>query len=134
MKIIPFLDASTARETTKASSRIEVCMHVLGTAATDPRVLREATALVEAGYTVSIVDIEEKENHQSEQRCLFALRCACFKLQQTFITAMRYQDYSRVILQRSCAANLSFLMHMKCLCLSDLYQNWGEADDGCASC
>ncbi len=67
MKIIPFLDASTARETTKASLPIKVCMHVLGTAATDPRVLREATALVEAGYTVSIVDIEEKENHQSEE-------------------------------------------------------------------
>ena len=42
-------------------------MHVLGAAATDPRVLREATALVEAGYAVSIVDIEEKENHQSEE-------------------------------------------------------------------
>ena len=67
MKMIPLLDASTARETTKASLPIKVCMHVLGTAATDPRVLREATALVEAGYTVSIVDIEEKENHQSEE-------------------------------------------------------------------
>src|SRR4051794_17298306 len=41
-------------------------MHVLGTAATDPRVLREAAALVEAGYDVSIVDIEE-EGHPLEE-------------------------------------------------------------------
>jgi len=67
MKSTPLLDASTRRETTKASLPIKVCMHVLGPAATDPRVLREATALAEAGYTVSIVDIEEKENHQSEE-------------------------------------------------------------------
>ena len=67
MKMIPFLDASTGRETATASVPMKVCMHVLGTAATDPRVLREATALVEAGYTVSIVDIEEKENKQSEE-------------------------------------------------------------------
>ncbi len=67
MKIIPSLDASTKRETTKTGMPIKVCMHVLGPAATDPRVLREATALAEAGYTVSIVDIEEKENHQSEE-------------------------------------------------------------------
>ena len=67
MKSTPLLDASTRRETTKACLPIKVCMHVLGPAATDPRVLREATALTEAGYIVSIVDIEEKENHQSEE-------------------------------------------------------------------
>ncbi|HTK05979.1 MAG TPA: glycosyltransferase [Ktedonobacteraceae bacterium] len=39
---------------------VKVGMHVLGAAATDPRVLREAIALVEAGYDVSIVDIEEE--------------------------------------------------------------------------
>ena len=33
-------------------------MHVLGTARTDARVLREASALVDAGHTVTIVDIE----------------------------------------------------------------------------
>src|SRR5262245_60408394 len=35
-----------------------VCMHVLGTARTDPRVMREATALAGAGYRVSVVDVE----------------------------------------------------------------------------
>jgi len=35
-----------------------ICMHVLGRARTDQRVLREATALTSAGYRVTIVDIE----------------------------------------------------------------------------
>ena len=42
------------------SSPIKVCMHVHSMARIDPRVLREATALVEAGFTVSIVDIENE--------------------------------------------------------------------------
>lgn len=50
----------------KKELRKKVGMHVLGTASTDPRVLREATALVEAGYDVSIVDIEE-ENHLRDE-------------------------------------------------------------------
>jgi glycosyltransferase involved in cell wall biosynthesis len=51
----------------KRAVRKKVGMHVLGTAATDPRVLREAAALVEAGYDVSIVDIEEEGNHPREE-------------------------------------------------------------------
>jgi glycosyltransferase involved in cell wall biosynthesis len=39
-------------------SPIRVCMHVLGTARTDARVLREAKSLVSAGYDVTIVDLE----------------------------------------------------------------------------
>jgi glycosyltransferase involved in cell wall biosynthesis len=49
------------------SIRKKVGMHVLGTVVTDPRVLREAAALVEAGYDVSIVDIEEEGSHQREE-------------------------------------------------------------------
>jgi glycosyltransferase involved in cell wall biosynthesis len=77
MKIVPFLDTSSARETTRTRSPIKICMHVLGTASTDPRVMREATGLVEAGYAVSIVDIEDKErrNHQSEED----IRGVCIK-------------------------------------------------------
>lgn len=36
----------------------KVCMHVLGQAVTDARVMRAATALVEAGFEISIVDVE----------------------------------------------------------------------------
>ncbi len=59
--------ASTAQEAGRKPVPIKVGMHVLGAAATDPRVLREATALVEAGYAVSIVDIEEEGNHPRDE-------------------------------------------------------------------
>lgn len=42
-----------------ASSKLTVCMHLQAVARTDPRVMREATALVAAGFDVVIVDIEE---------------------------------------------------------------------------
>src|SRR5689334_18000951 len=37
---------------------MRVCMHVLGRARTDVRVMREARSLLQAGYDVIIVDIE----------------------------------------------------------------------------
>lgn len=44
-----------------------VCMHVLTTARTDQRVMREATALVQAGYAVTIVDIERDNSRPVEE-------------------------------------------------------------------
>lgn len=41
-----------------AGGAVRVCMHVLGTARTDVRVMREATALAQAGYAVTVVDLE----------------------------------------------------------------------------
>jgi glycosyltransferase involved in cell wall biosynthesis len=75
MKTVPFLNASTARETTTVLSSIKVCMHVLTTASDDPRVMRSATALVKAGCTVSLVDIADKGNHRSEED----IRGVCMK-------------------------------------------------------
>ncbi len=48
-------------------SPIKVCMHVLGTVHNDARVMRSATALLEAGFTVTIVDIVEKHSQPSEE-------------------------------------------------------------------
>jgi glycosyltransferase involved in cell wall biosynthesis len=67
MKTIPLLSASTAWDTTVAPSTIKVCMHVLGIASTDARVMRAATALVEAGYVVSLVDIADDGSHEREE-------------------------------------------------------------------
>jgi glycosyltransferase involved in cell wall biosynthesis len=39
--------------------RLRVCMHVLGVARTDERVMREATALAQAGMDVTIIDVEK---------------------------------------------------------------------------
>ena len=67
MEAVSSLDVSRAEEATRELVPIKVGMHVLGAAATDPRVMREATVLIEAGYAVSIVDIEEEGNHQREE-------------------------------------------------------------------
>ena len=48
-------------------SAVKVCMHVLGTARTDVRVMREATALARAGMEVSIVDIENERTRPREE-------------------------------------------------------------------
>jgi len=53
-------DASTARP-------IRVCMHVMGTGRTDVRVMREATALVEAGYDVTVVDFERDGRRPTQE-------------------------------------------------------------------
>lgn len=67
MKTVPSLNASTARETTTPILPINVCMHVLGCARTDVRVLREAKALVTDGFAVSIVDIDSKGIYPFEE-------------------------------------------------------------------
>ena len=46
---------------------VTVCMHVRGSARTDGRVLREATALVQQGYAVTIVDIEQERTRPQEE-------------------------------------------------------------------
>jgi glycosyltransferase involved in cell wall biosynthesis len=55
MRILPRIGFPATKNT---QTSIKVCMHVLGSARTDVRVMREATALVEAGFAVSIVDVE----------------------------------------------------------------------------
>lgn len=67
MKTVTVLNASTLREATTALSPIRICMHVLGPARTDARVMREATALVEDGFAVSIVDIESDGGQNVEE-------------------------------------------------------------------
>jgi glycosyltransferase involved in cell wall biosynthesis len=49
------------------TSPIKVCMHVLGAAPTDVRVMREAIALVEKGLAVSIVDIDDEPDRPAEE-------------------------------------------------------------------
>jgi glycosyltransferase involved in cell wall biosynthesis len=65
MKILPQIGASSA--TTTRPAPVTVCMHVLGAARNDRRVMREATALAEAGYAVSIVDIEGQRHQPVEE-------------------------------------------------------------------
>jgi hypothetical protein len=66
MKAESFLGRLISRETTKVVSP-RVCMHVQGIVRTDARVMREATALVEAGFVVTIIDVECEHTHPCEE-------------------------------------------------------------------
>ncbi len=48
-------------------SPVRICMHVLGKVRTDVRVMREATALVEAGFLVSIIDVVGEKSVPDEE-------------------------------------------------------------------
>src|SRR6266446_2497404 len=67
MEIVPKSDISVAEYTTTASSRLKVCMHVLGKARTDIRAMRAATTLVAAGYEVCIHDVESADVQSAEE-------------------------------------------------------------------
>jgi glycosyltransferase involved in cell wall biosynthesis len=57
----------------KASTRPKrICMHVLGTARVDARVIREAATLVQAGYDVTIVDVEPE--HRAREEMIHGVR------------------------------------------------------------
>src|SRR5438128_1083053 len=56
-------------ENSTRHTTIRFCMHVLGTASTDVRVMREATVLAQAGMEVFIIDIE-KEHKRSRSEDL----------------------------------------------------------------
>jgi glycosyltransferase involved in cell wall biosynthesis len=55
------------RDAASPHMHVHVCMHVLGTARTDVRVMREATALAEAGFAVTVVDLERDRSRAREE-------------------------------------------------------------------
>ena len=67
MKVLSNVDTAVAEDLTSVQPPIKVCMHVLECVRTDGRVLREATALVEKGFAVSIVDIEGERSCPVEE-------------------------------------------------------------------
>ena len=67
MKTVSQVDKAARKATPASPPLIKVCMHVLGRARTDARVMREATTLVEAGFAVSIVDIESESSCPVEE-------------------------------------------------------------------
>lgn len=61
------IETGDVNDTTAVLSCTRVCMHVLGRARTDVRVMRAATALVEAGFAVTVVDLEWKRGGPVEE-------------------------------------------------------------------
>jgi len=66
MKAVSSIESRSANNNTSASP-VKVGMHVLSVVRTDYRVMREATALMEAGFDVSIVDTEEDHTRPLEE-------------------------------------------------------------------
>jgi glycosyltransferase involved in cell wall biosynthesis len=67
MKQLSAVEMKEAHSDATTQSPIRVCMHVLETVRTDVRVMREATALVEAGFSVSILDVEGERSVPNEE-------------------------------------------------------------------
>src|SRR5690349_18608667 len=59
MKTLTSSNGVTAKDIASTQVPIKVCMHVLERVRTDERVLREARTLLEQGFTVSIIDVED---------------------------------------------------------------------------
>ena len=75
MKTAPYLSTSRESEAASMPSPCRVCMHVRGVARTDFRVMREAAALLEAGFSVAIVDVEYERSRPAEED----IRGVCIK-------------------------------------------------------
>ena len=67
MKTLSHDTASAAKDINSVRAQVKVCMHVTDAAYPDYRVMREATALVEAGFDVSIVDIMDECERPAEE-------------------------------------------------------------------
>lgn len=67
MKTLSDDTVSAVKDINSARKSFKVCMHVTDEAFPDYRVIREATALVEAGFDVSIVDILDDRKRPAEE-------------------------------------------------------------------
>src|SRR4051794_38113038 len=67
MKTLSHEIASDAKDINSAKKPFRGCMHVTDEAFPDYRVIREASALVEAGFDVSIVDIVDDPKRPAEE-------------------------------------------------------------------
>jgi glycosyltransferase involved in cell wall biosynthesis len=67
LRTLPYVTDLPAKDNTSSRASLKVCMHLANTARTDFRVMRDATALIEAGFEVTIVDIETDRLQPAEE-------------------------------------------------------------------
>ncbi len=65
MQTIPIREIPVIEDALSVKRPIKICMHYAHK--TDARVMRDATALVEAGFTVTIVDVESDHMRPAEE-------------------------------------------------------------------
>src|SRR5437660_1487958 len=66
MKKVPSIDVPCA-EAVKELAPVEVCMHMMMRSRNEVRAMRAGAALVEAGFEVSMVDIETERTRPAEE-------------------------------------------------------------------
>src|SRR5260221_14647883 len=59
LKTFSQVDGAVTKSAVAPHTPVGVCMHVRGVVRTDGRIMREATALMEAGFAVTILDVED---------------------------------------------------------------------------
>lgn len=94
MKLLPPTKDSVAQEATIVSTSVKVCMHILKSVHKDVRGLRASAALVEAGFTVSTVDIEG-ESARSPEETIDGVRVKHMMVSSSFI-ATRFQRWALI--------------------------------------
>ncbi len=67
MKILGHTSTPEAQDTVRVQSPVKVCMHVRGVVRTDGRVMREAAALLGAGFAVTVLDFEDDLTRSIEE-------------------------------------------------------------------
>lgn len=92
MKILPPAEFSVAEEATIVPSSIKVCMHILTGVRKEVRSLLASRALVEAGFTVSILDLEG-ENTRSLEEDIDGVRVKHMMVSRSFI-ATRFKRWA----------------------------------------
>lgn len=89
MKNVPIAEIPPTKEAFSVKAPIRVCMHYAHY--TDPRVMRDAIALVEAGYAVTIVDFERDKTKPVEED----IRGVHFKhiVMPSYFTSARFKPW-----------------------------------------
>ncbi|HZO76180.1 MAG TPA: glycosyltransferase family 4 protein [Ktedonobacteraceae bacterium] len=91
MKTVPRTGILAERSLDISSPKIHVVMNVLGTARTDVRVMRAANALVEAGFAVTVVDLEWQKRQPLEEH--IGSVCVKHVVMLNWYTARRFKAW-----------------------------------------
>jgi glycosyltransferase involved in cell wall biosynthesis len=103
LKTTPY---SNAHEMTTIQQPDRICMHVLETARTDGRVMRAATALRDAGFAVSVIDIDSKPEQIRET--IQGIDIKHVKVASSFMSTR----FRRLGLQRAALLFVQSLLHL----------------------
>src|SRR5579862_8889328 len=84
---VPEKDPEKAKDKIVTRKPYKICMHTNDSGYDDYRIMREATALVEAGFDVSIVDILDKRERPAEEEDVSGVHVLHMRMPEMFVPA-----------------------------------------------